>query len=1260
MGCRTLNYLLPQDRSTLVRIVSNLNLLDTVSPIVVWLSDQKQDTEGFPMLSRTVNVESPDCRMSSTIFLLLATLSFACFSTAVLGQSTAGRILGTVTDQSGAAVSRATVIVTDVQRGTARTLITDESGSYAAPDLQPGTYKVRVEAKGFKTSERPNIPIEVATDVRADFSLQPGQVSETIIVEEEIPLVNTTSASLGGTLSNQEINDLPLSGRNYENLLQLRPGVMRYPGGGFSTTSANGLRAEDNAYLIEGLFNSEPYSGQAIVNGSGVAGDSATILPIDAIQEFNVQQNPSAEYGWKPGAIVNVGLKSGTNTLHGTAFGFGRDGALDARNYFNATPAPKLTRTLEQFGGSLGGAIIKDKAFFFGAYEGQRYNVGNSFGGITSPSMQHLGNNGTCPFGYAGDCLDSIPDAINDILLAPPSVGAIVSPASLKIAGCTFAGAAGNATATCNGSGFPLNNSQSINITNGFNNVVHVDNVVAKVDYRLNDRHSISGMYFFGNNSGTVEDFPELQQRWLSNIHTRAQVVGGSWIWTPSPRWVNEARVGYNRLYQPTLPGDLNTPASSYGLDTGVSGPFTGGLPRIGFGGYFFPGLGGFKWPKFQGPDSITQFVDHISYTAGKHALKFGAEIHYNKVRNAAYGNARGSITFLGGVISPGPPPAGVPVASSQLEDFFAGAPFKSSVEIGNPTLQLHNWAYSGFFQDDWRATKNLTINFGVRYEFSSVPQEANNLLGNFDPNVGLVQVGHQISSLYNSDHKNFGPRFGFAWDILGNGRTVLRGGGGLIYETVNWQSFIAFNNAFGPGSVPTGAAIDAAGNTSGGTITTGNQTQKNFLAYPATWDAVNGPLYATSVNCAPVLASGNPGSPCPVMTVDRNLTTPYVWTWNLNLQHAFTPKLSIEAAYVGNHGSNLTGIRDINQPPVGSDYQPICATDPNCDQEARPFNSKFGYLSNIFQMGNVYKSNYNALQVTLNARNYHGLSMVAGYTYGHASDDVGANWDFGYGSGLPQNAHNPAAEYANSDFDIRHRLTLSFTYAIPGRTGHGQILEGWELNTITTLQSPQYWGPMDEGTDAAGVGPLPVSPPANSPIRWSFYHAGTNGRGNPSDFKSGKGVGIPYFGPGSLPGACIASANAVDGSTNGPSTASVNLFGCYAQGNSVMIPPPLGQFGNMGRNMFQDTGFKNFDFSVGKNFHFGERYRLQFRAEFFNIFNHPNFANPYGGQNGFGLNDPSVRPFGCGCATPDIAAANPAVGSGGPRSIQLVGKFIF
>jgi len=1193
------------------------------------------------------------CRMKAIQVLALACLLFA-ISVPLVSQTTTGRIIGNVHDQTGAAVAGATLTIADVQRGAARSAITDDSGGYVVSNLPPGMYSVRAEAAGFKSVERRGIQVEVATDVTVEIELAPGDVKETVVVTSEAPLVNTTSSVLGGTLSNQEINDLPLNGRNYENLLQLRPGVMRYPGGGFSTTSTNGLRAEDNAYFVEGLFNSEPFSGQGIINGAGIAGDSATILPIDAIQEFNTQENPPAEYGWKPGAVLNVGLKSGTNTIHGSAFAFGRDGVMDARNFFNQAPAPKTPRTLEQFGGSFGGAFVKDKAFFFVAYEGQRYDVGNTYS-VTTPSMQQLflppGTTPNCTapalIAVNADCGGSIPNAIADLLAngytvgtTGPCSGPCISPASQLISGCTVS--PGGAVSCTGTGGFPTNNTQGTSITQGFPNDVSVDNVVGKVDYHLNPRHTISGMYFFGNNTGTVEDFPELEARWRSDIHTRAQVVGGNWVWTPNARWVNEARIGYNRLYQPTLPGDLNTPASSYGLDTGVSGPFTGGLPRIGFAGAFVPGLGGFKWPKFQGPDSILQFIDHVSYTRGTHTLKFGGELHRDEVSGGAFGNARGSITFLGGVALA---PAGAnPNGSTPLEDFFAGDPFKASVQVGDPNRQIHNWAYGLFFQDDWRAARNLTLNFGVRYEFNSVIKEAHNLLGNFDPNapLGLIQDGvNGTDGVYNPDHKNFAPRFGFAWDIFGKGNTVLRGGGGLIYETINWESLLAFNNAFGLGNIPTGSILP------NGTIPGGNLA---IPPSPPQWDS-GVPLYgnlsgATTIPCAT--------NPCPIMSVDRNITTPYVWNWTLSLQHSFTPNLSLEMAYVGNHGANLTGIRDINQAPVGSDYNPACSSDQAC----RPYNTEFPFLSNIFQMGNVYRSNYNGLQVTLNSRNYHGLSMVAGYTWAHALDDVSANWDFGYGAGLPEDSYNVGREYGNSDFDMRQRFTLSLTYAIPGRKGPGQMLEGWELNSIVTLQSPQFWGPIDLGTDVAGTGPLPVSPPASAPARWSFYHAGTTAPGNPSDFQSGPSP-IP-FSPGTSNGTCVQTAEAVDGTTTTLSMQSLALFGCYAKGSSVMIPPPLGQFGNMGRNIFPDSGFRNLDFSIAKNWHFGERLHAQFRAEFFNILNHPNFANPYGGQNGFGLNDPSVQPFGCGCATPDVAAANPVIGSGGSRAVQLGLKFTF
>src|SRR5713226_3141134 len=411
-------------------------------------------------------------------------LGLACLALAtvvpVFSQTTTGRILGEVHDQTGAALAGATITVTDVERATKRTAATDDSGAYVVPNLTPSVYTVRAEARGFKAVERPSVQVEVATDVTVDMSLPPGDVKETVIVTDEVPLVNTTSSTLGGTLSNKEINDLPLNGRNYENLLQLRPGVVRYPGGGFSTTSANGLRAEDNAYLVDGLFNSEPFSGQSIINGAGIAGDSATILPVDSIQEFNLQQSPSAEYGWKPGTIVNVGLKSGTNHIHGTAYAFGRDTPLDARNYFNTTDQSKTPRNLEQFGGTLGGPIVKDKVFFFGGYEGQRYTVGNSFAGVPTPA--------TVPLGGGGDPTNSAPDAINALHAA--FVGGTspldVSPVSLKIAGCSFTPPN---TAACDGTGFPTNlapdPTNPASITIGFPNDVSSEHVIETLDYHI-------------------------------------------------------------------------------------------------------------------------------------------------------------------------------------------------------------------------------------------------------------------------------------------------------------------------------------------------------------------------------------------------------------------------------------------------------------------------------------------------------------------------------------------------------------------------------------------------------------------------------------------------------------------------------------------------------------------------------------------------------------------------------------------------------
>src|SRR5467141_4626691 len=342
---------------------------------------------------RSTSKKSWGVRVRKAFQLLGGVLGMVLFSLPAFSQGSFGRILGTVTDQSGGTVSGATVTVLDKDRGVSRTLTTDDAGVYNAPNLTAGNYTVRAEAKGFKVFERQNIVLEVGKELRVDATLQPGDQTQTVTVTESVPLVETTNATLGGTLETADIADLPLTGRDYQNLLGLRPGVMLQPGGGPWTQSTNGVRPDESVWLVEGIINMNFFDARPVINMPSPFTDGATILPIDAIQEFNLMENPKAEYGWKAGAVVNVGIKSGTNQLHGAAYAFGRSDSFDARNYYNVAAVggscpgtsivsvcDKLPVQLKQFGGVVGGPIKKDKLFFFSAYEGLRSFVGQKLG----------------------------------------------------------------------------------------------------------------------------------------------------------------------------------------------------------------------------------------------------------------------------------------------------------------------------------------------------------------------------------------------------------------------------------------------------------------------------------------------------------------------------------------------------------------------------------------------------------------------------------------------------------------------------------------------------------------------------------------------------------------------------------------------------------------------------------------------------------------------------------------------------------------
>jgi len=1220
----------------------------------------------------------------------------------LFSQANFGRILGIVSDQSGGVIPGAMVTIVDTQRGVARTLTTNEVGEYNAPTLIPGTYMVRVEAKGFKKLERENVVLEVGRDVQVDVTVQPGERTETITVTDSIPLVQTTNDTLGGTLDNADINDMPLNGRNYQSLMGLRPGVMLQPGGSSWTQSTNNIRPDETVWMVDGVINANFFDARPIAGMSSPLTDGATILPIDAIQEFNLMENPKAEYGWRPGAVVNVGIRSGTNNLHGSAYAFGRDAAWDARNVFNpgltngtcvanlALPAVcnKLPAELKQFGSVVGGPIKKDKLFFFAGYEGLRSFIGNAFPGAVPETAS------------TGSAKNSMVDAI----IALQAAKVPVSPVSLALLGCP-SGALTTAS-ICTGGFIQGAAANTIGYLSAFPNLNTSDNGVAKIDARINSQHLVNGMLFTSTYDGLGNDSAVVNQAWRSAIWIRAWTATGNWIWTPSSRLVNEVRVSYNRMSLRFLTADITKFANGtdYPINTGITS--VGGFPSVNINGGF-NALGNSHRTELV-PNPYYDLQDSVSYLRGRHTFKFGGEFTDIEADSNVH-PTQGHILFKGGQ-TPGLTDCPHKV-SCPLEDFFAGNPFNGSQLIGNPNIKMTWRSIAGFVQDDWRVTPEFTLNLGLRYSYVSPIKEVNGLLGNFDPARGMVQQGQPSvgDTLWKPEGRDFSPRVGFAWDVTGKGTTVVRAGASIIYSIFTPGNFLA-NSVFGTSiaAVPTGADLvtcpaatcgNPSSSTYGTPVTTpGSGTiHLGHIGFPSSrlaWNGVVFPSAGGNVQCGDGVtlpSRATDPSPCDLMAVDPNLRYPYLTNWNLSVQHAFTNNFSLEVGYVGNHGSRLTGVLDVNHPALGAGYclnSPLTAAQladacnpasPDsgnvglAELQARPYAARFPYLGFIDQVSNDARSSYHSLQVTLTKRVSHGLSFTSSYTYGHGLD----NGSLSRNGGFPQDNTNPGAEYASSDFDVRHRFTFTGTYELPGKKGFGQLLEGWKINSIVTLQSAQPWLANDSMNDFSGTGDLAD--------RWDFF-------GNPADFHSSANS-IPFctgFGVGGtapingydVSGVTCTTTSGIYGTTSatlansaawaamcaadaqGTLGGTSNLVGagCFASGNSVLTPPALGTFGNMGRNIFRDSGFKNVDFSVFKSFTFKERFGAEFRVELFNIFNHPNIANPYGASNGSGLgNNPSASSsFGCGCATPDYAAANPLVGSGSSRVMQLGLKLTF
>ena len=1162
-------------------------------------------------------------RMASA-FLLAVML---CMVTTAWSQSNEGRIIGTIRDSSGAVVVGAKITITNVDTNVVHSLVSNPSGDYVTPDLEPGLYTVSVEATGFKKSTTTPFRLEVSRDARADVQLTTGSLSESVEVHEDATLTDTTNATLQGVLSNKAINELPLQGRDFQNLLPLHPGVQRTPGGGFHSVTSNGNRPDDNNFFIDGADDNDVYYGDTVINGAGISGTPGSILPLDSIQEFNTQESPEADYGVKPGVVMNIGLKSGTNQIHGSAYYFTRNSAADARNFFNTAGQPVADLILHQFGASIGGPIKKDKWFYFFNYEGIRDKIGNPVDvdtPVTSSLESRAGMlpSGTTPADY------SIVDAINDPVNGCIALGNCNPQTMALVTG----GTTGHGVLPLN-PGFTALLSDPAAINYNFNNVSRGDNIIAKTDFNLNAQNTLNARFIYSNTNQIEEDALPVAPQWLSAASPISQVFGVGWVWTPNGQWVNELRFSYNRYSEAIAPLDSHVNPTTYGIDTGVTDPRLFGFPRINPGSETFNYLGGnSSWPLSTLPSQTETISDTVSVNKGRHNLRFGADFRYGSVKYFRATEGRGRVDF------------------DTLEDFVAGNVDHWEFLYGDPGRNVNLKSFGLFIQDGFRITPRVTLTMGLRYDVTYPIEDSRNLLANYIPTAGIVQVGKGISQPYPTNYNNLSPRLGVAWDVFGRGKTVVRAGGGIIFEQPSIRTFM-----FSGG----GLNLNPSGLTG---VSPGNGTITSFLADSfdptlVNWGMAPGAVFLPSVGQA--CASD---SPCNIFATSPHLSTPYVANWNLNVQQALTSTAMLQVAYVANHGINLYSILDNNQADPALSTPCIFATGgviegdfAGCEQAARPLTTAcpppvglgtggpcFPTLAFFQTLGNHSNSSYNSLQVTFTKKYSHGLYLLAGYTYGHAIDTATNNL-----ANVPQNSLDYRAERGNGDFDIRNRFTLGITYALPSIEGHWQLLKGWQVNTIAMLEGGEPYTLFDDVDDTSSTGELED--------RWNISGPAKNIKTSPTN-------SIPFIDPstfvvdgsGNVIGGNQQCINAA-GPNNQPALNQLANYGCFISGNTVITPPAQGTFGNMGRNVFRGPSFKNWDMSVSKTFTLGEKLSLQLRAEAFNILNHPNF-------DVFTMDNDLADPHTVGRVlfTPDLGESNPVIGSGGSRHIQLGAKFIW
>ncbi len=839
----------------------------------------------------------------------------------VFGQSFRGGISGTVVDSSGATIAGVEVKLLDTGTGLTRSANSTSSGEFLFQDLPLGSYSITVTNAGFQTETIKDISVQAGKVFNLQAKLSVASQATEVQVEANATTVETSSTALTSVIPTKTILDVPLNGRDFTQLLKLNPGAT--PSG-----SLNGTRTNSLDWQIDGADNNDQWHNINAVNQGGVSGIAGTILPIDAIDEFSLQSNNSAEQGRNGGGVLNVVIKSGTNDFHGSLYYFNRNEVFAARNWFIPAGSPSTELRNSQPGGSLGGPIWKNHTFFFMTYEQQNYVAGQTAEG-TTPSAAWV-------------------SAAESVITRD---GARVNPLMLNVLNYLWPAASLTGPATQNNYAGSANN-----ISNSYNGIV-------KLDHIFDERNNIAIRYFGGTGAQTEyvgSVLPEYFQTAPSRMHNFSFVYN----LVVNPHLVAQTLAGVNYFKQVFSDAADGYDVGSVGLDLGITNPSLFYSPHVTIDGFDQTG----ETPPLGRIDTTGHVNQTFTYTTGSHQFRFGAEYRRARLDVFYERNAPGVLTFDG---SQGPfattnPTDTWAVGSSPIQasldslaDFLTGRIAINHAQITDGDLQRNYYLNGGTFfaQDTWKVSSSLTLNYGLNWNYQSPISDPTDRISTFVPAAGGITNVNQLGTLWPRDLKDFAPRFGFSYQPKFSTKLVVRGGYGIFYQVPNV-------NYFGDNVPPNGGATGILANPGG---TSPVYTLSNPVAITL---QTNVPVFGSSAI---------PPPPYGAFSVSQNFTTAYVQNTNFNIQYQLNRSSVLEVGYIGSLSRHLPTTLDINQIPIGSPEVP----------SSRPYYSQFPDLGVINQVESVANGYYNGMFVSLNTVNYHGLQVKLNYTYGHARDDL-------------------------------------------------------------------------------------------------------------------------------------------------------------------------------------------------------------------------------------------------------------------------------